>query len=222
MQSLRLSRTVRLLIAATAINAAIAVPSHAQSTGVVSFTNGSIFSAFDTDETVGWQFRTGASALTVTALGWWDETPTTPLAATHQVGIWTATGSLLGSTTVLTTSTLLNGFRYVNVTPILLAANSTFLVGGRDLVGDGDNYVTSVGSLVTGAGVTFTGAARSDNGTGFTAPTIITANTGGRFGANFQYVTTTTVIPEPSTYALVATGLVALGGVARRRRTPRA
>jgi hypothetical protein len=218
MPSLCLSRVVRLTVsAATVVSAAIAAPLSAQSTGVVSFTGGTTFPAWSTDETVGWQFRTGASALTVTALGWWDETPNDPLAATHQVGIWTSAGALLGSTTVLTNSTLVNGFRYVDVAAFNLAANSTFLIGGRDLLDDGDRYVTSVGALVTGAGVTFTGAARSDNGTGFAAPTIVTANSGGRFGANFRY-TTTTVVPEPSTYALLATGLVALGVATRRRR----
>jgi hypothetical protein len=140
------------------------------------------------------------------------------LAASHQVGIWTTAGVLLGSTTVQTNSALTGSFRYEAVTAFTLNANTSYLIGGRDLVGDGDNYTTSVSNLVMGAGITFNEAARSEEGTGFSAPTTLSASSGGRFGANFQY-RPTTVVPEPSTYALLGAGLAAMAVVARRRRT---
>jgi hypothetical protein len=140
------------------------------------------------------------------------------LAASHQVGIWTLGGTLLGSTTVQTNSALTGSFRYEAVTAFTLDANTSYLIGGRDLIDDGDRYISGVSNLVTGAGITFNEAARSDIGTGFAAPTVLGANSGGRFGANFQY-RPTTVVPEPSTYALLAAGLAAMAVVARRRRT---
>jgi hypothetical protein len=205
-------------VVASVLSLAIATAPVVAQTGVVSFTGGSTFTGFSSDETVGWRFTVGASSISVISLGWWDQTPATDLAATHQVGIWTLGGTLLGSTTVQTNSALTGDFRYEAVTAFTLNANTSYLIGGRDLLGDGDNYISSVANLVTGAGITFNEAARSENGTGFAAPTTLSANTGGRFGANFQY-RPTTVVPEPSTYALLGAGLAAMAVVARRRRT---
>jgi hypothetical protein len=205
-------------VVASVLSLAIATAPVVAQTGVVSFTPGSIFTGFSTDETVGWRFTVGSSSISVLSLGWWDESPSTALAASHQVGIWTTAGVLLGSTTVQTNSALTGSFRYEAVTAFTLNANTSYLIGGRDLVGDGDNYTTSVSNLVMGAGITFNEAARSEEGTGFSAPTTLSASSGGRFGANFQY-RPTTVVPEPSTYALLGAGLAAMAVVARRRRT---
>lgn len=213
----RVRRTIQAgIAAATLLVANVAVAQ----TAITGITGGTTFPAWSTDETVGWQFRTGASALTVTSLGWWDQTPDTPLAASHQVGIWTLSGTLLGSVLVQTNSAITNSFRYEAVTPFGLAANTDYLIGGRDLIGDGDSYLSSASAVTTGAGITLIGAARSDNGTGFAAPTTVTAGVRGRFGPNFTYVPAT-VVPEPSTYALLATGLAALHLLARRRRSGR-
>ncbi|MCU0635473.1 MAG: PEP-CTERM sorting domain-containing protein [Gemmatimonadaceae bacterium] len=212
--STQLLRAVRLGVAVVSVVAGAAV--HAQ-TAITSITGGTTFPAWSTDETVGWQFRTGATGISVTSLGWWDQTPTTPLASSHRVGIWTLGGTLLGSVLVQTTSAITNGFRFENVTPFSLMANTDYLIGGRDLIDDGDSYLTSATAVTTGAGITLIGAARSADGSGFAAPTIVTAGVRGRFGPNFTYVTTT-VIPEPSTYAMVATGLAVMITLGRRRR----
>jgi hypothetical protein len=196
----------------------VAQPATAQ-TAITSITGGSQFTGFSTDETVGWQFRTGANALSVTKLGWWDQTPDTPLSASHHVGIWTLGGTLLGSVVVQTTSSIMNNFRFETVSPFTLLANTDYLIGGRDVISDGDNYA-STSQVTTAADITLIGTARSANGTGFAAPTIVTVNGAGRFGPNFTYEPAT-VVPEPSSYVLLATGFAAFALVGRRRRSAR-
>jgi hypothetical protein len=187
-------------------------------TGIVSFTVGSTFPSFSTDETVGWSFSVAAGpGVNVTSLGWWDATPTTPLAASHQVGVWTSAGSLLGTATVQPGDLLTGSFRYATLsTPILLSGGATYVVGGRDLFDDGDTYASASTALVMGTGITFGQAARTDAAAGFAFPGVLTPNSGGRFGPNFQY--TATAVPEPSTYLMMALGLGAMGALATRLR----
>lgn len=155
---------------------------------IVSFSGGSTFSAFISDETVGWSFSVAEGpGVLVNALGWWDETPSTPLAASHEVGIWTASGVLLGSATVMPNDPLTGSFRYASLSePLALAGGTTYVIGGRDLESDGDNYITFVSGLVTNSQINFLQAARSATSSGFAFPSILTDNSGGRFGPNFQ------------------------------------
>lgn len=199
--------TLALSISAHQANAAPAI---------VSFSGGSIFTGFSNNETVGWRFEVDAGpGVTVTSLGWWDQTSGTPLAASHQVGIWDVNGTLLGSVTVQPNSTLNGAFRYQDVVPFNLMGGATYIIGGVDLVSDGDNYITSVANLVTDPLISFTDAARSVNNSGFAFPTIFEANSGGRFGPNFLLEARSS-IPEPGTLALFA--LVLAGLAASRRR----
>jgi hypothetical protein len=68
-----------------------------------------------------------------------------------------------------------------------------------------------------GTGITFGQAARTDAGAGFAFPGVLTANSGGRFGPNFQY-SPAAAVPEASTYLMMALGLVAIGAFGSRRR----
>lgn len=187
----------------------------ASSPAIVSFNLGSQFTGFSTDETFGWSFRVAAGpGVLVNALGWWDANVQDPLAASHEVGIWTTGGVLLGSATVMPNDPLTGSFRYASLSaPIALAGGTTYVIGGRDLVGDNDNYSSSNGALSMDPQVTFLQAARSANGTGFAFPGTLTANSGGRFGPNFML----SPVPEPGTYGLMALGLLAVGAAARRR-----
>lgn len=195
----------------------LAIGQEARASAIQSFTPGSIFSSFSNDETVGWRFTVASGTdILVTALGWWDGTPATPLVATHQVGVWALDGTLLGATTIQTNSTLNGSFRYESIIPILLTAGTSYVIGGRDLIGDGDNYTTSVGSLVMDPRVTFNSASRSVNNSGFSFPNIFEANSGGRFGPNFD-LQDAAAVPEPASLTMLCLGAVSLGRTAFAR-----
>lgn len=93
---------------------------------------------------MGFQFTTGASPVTIDALGAFDLN-SDGFINPHQVGLWDAGGTLLTSATVTSADVLLgvgsdgHGFRYASIAPIILAANSTFVVGASDF-GSGDAY----------------------------------------------------------------------------------
>jgi hypothetical protein len=200
------------LAAAACLAATAATPASA-ATAVVSFTGGSVFTGFSSDETVGFKFNT-ANAISVTQLGWLSTTAN--VASSHQIGIWNMSGTLLGSATVTPGAVDGTGFRYVGVSPIALAAGD-YLIGGRDTTSDGDNYRSSVSSLVMGSGITFLGSAVSANGSGFANPNIINSiTTGGRFGPNFTY--TLAAVPEPATWAMMIIGFGMAGTAMRTRR----
>jgi PEP-CTERM motif/Domain of unknown function (DUF4082) len=203
---------LRPLLTAAALAGAMSLAG--AQTAIVSFTVGSTFGGFSSDETVGWSFAVAAGpGVQVTSLGWWDATPADPLAAAHEVGIWSSTGTLLASVTVQPGDALTGSFRYAAIAPITLTGGSTYIIGGRDLLADGDIYASASSALVMDPSITFGQAARSDAGTGFVFPGILTANSGGRFGPNFML----TAVPEPSTYALMLMGVAAVGLLARRR-----
>jgi hypothetical protein len=190
----------------------------ADASAIQSFTTGSIFSGFSNDETVGWRFTVASGTdIFVTALGWWDDVPADPLDATHQVGLWALDGTLLGSTTVQTNSTLNGAFRYESITPILLTAGTGYVIGGRDLSSDSDNYTSSVSSLVMDPRVVFVSAAVSANNAGFSFPSIFTLNSGGRFGPNFELGSAAAAVPEPASLTLLCLG-AGLGHALSRRR----
>jgi hypothetical protein len=207
-----MTRIAKLLFITTALVAAPAV--HAQ-TAIQSFTGGTIFPGFGTDETVGFVFDANAN-LSVTSLGWYAQDGS--LATAHQVGIWNSSGTLLGNATVAADVVAGSvGFRYQAVTPFALISGQRYYIGGRDAIQDGDSYVTSVSNLVTAPQITYRGSAVSAQGSGFAFPdSVNNTTTGGRFGANFQFVASS--VPEPASWAMMIGGMGVVGGAMRRRR----
>ena len=163
---------------------------------------------------VGWQFDLSAS-YDVTHLGYLDE-GTNGFSEVHDVGIFacttpacTASAGLIVSASVTSLDPLQNGFRWVTVPTVTLGAGSYIVNGtaGTEL------YQWSGGSVTFDPSVTWV-AGRYEGTAALVFPTLVNPNPPiSYFGPNFG----TTVIPEPGTIALFASGLVILG-LRRRNR----
>lgn len=107
--------------------------------------DGTAGTLMENGEADGYRFQTGGSALTVNWLGLYDaanndETGTVGdgLLASHRVSIWLESdGTLVAQTTVLTTDALAGNFRGHNITPVILAANTGYVIAA-DYGGTGD------------------------------------------------------------------------------------
>jgi hypothetical protein len=161
--------------------------------------------------TLGWQF-TLSQSITVTGLGAFDDSQD-GLAESHDVGIWDSLGNLMGSATVAsgTTDPLLNQFRYASASFTL--GPGTYNIGALWLDGaDNNTFPGDVTSYTTAAAVTFDANAYVGGGT-LANPINSVDNQAAYFGPNFTYSTT----PEPGTLVMLGSGLLALGGMARRK-----
>ena len=152
---------------------------------------------------------TANTSLWITALGIWDGRGS--LVNAHDVGLWTAGGSLLASVTVPsgTGAPYVNGYRWVNLSaPVPLTAGNTYVLGaafpydgsaqGDFLQGSSNVY----GVIPIDPNFTLLSPASINTSSyGLTFPTDTTSNTGilGLFGPNLEAVT---VVPEPSSTAI--------------------
>lgn len=116
-------------------------------------------------DTVGFDFTVGSKPLTITSLGMWDGPESVGggsftgsvgdgFASAHQVGLWDNSGNLLATTTMQigTVDTLIGEFRYssgfipTNPGPVILAANTKYVLGAFFLASDPDSFKFSLGS----------------------------------------------------------------------------
>jgi hypothetical protein len=175
--------------------------------------SGANSSIIGTNLTSGATFTLGNQAVLVTALGIYDD-QADGFSRSYNVGLW-GSGGLIASATLPggIGSTLVDGFRYVPITPVVLNANTTFRIG-TDLgyVGGSNFDALGLGGTATldSAFSFINPRMRSDYFTGFVEPTLnFNQNL---WAANLQY----TAVPEPTVMSLLLGGLVIVG--VRQRR----
>src|SRR6266550_3206098 len=144
--------------------------------------------------TIGWTFSLSAP-VSFTELGLWDGpgpgtggTAGDGFGVAHDVTIWTSGGTSLFTANVPagTTATLTDGFRYVPITPMLLAPG-TYVISAYYAQSSFDTSISNASSITTAPGVTYI-AGKSALGNVFPAGDVIGA--GGiksYFGPNFQF-----------------------------------
>ena len=217
--------TLRFRLAAAAAGfALVATPATALANTAMQFlgVGGNTFTSFETVDTIGWAFTANAN-LSVTKFGWFVLAP--QLNGFHQVGIWDTAGTLLGSSTVLPGSASGDGFRYVATpfTAFSLAKGKTYVIGGVDVQGDGDSYLSNLPSVTVDPAIAFLGAVRAPaNTTGLVFPNQFSSGVKGRIGPNFQFdvipdAPDPGAVPEPATWAVMIVGFGLAGAVLRRR-----
>jgi hypothetical protein len=135
----------------------------------------------------------------------------------HDVGLFTATGDLLASVTVLagTGSTLQEGFRFEAIAPVALSAGETFIVAAYYPTGKtGDKRLRST---PTGdPAIALDPVTVYSLGGALSFPSSV--NPDFRSAANFTF----TVVPEPATALLLVAGLAGLAVSGRRSGRSRA
>jgi hypothetical protein len=199
----------------------------AQTPAVTSFSNGTAFVTIDgTNLTAGWTFTVNQT-LTVSALGFWEFNTSLPLTATHPVGLWNSTGTLLASATVQTNSPVTGSWRYASITPVTLTAGQSYVVGSDITTPFSDPYErvpVGTGSVSTAGLITINSSILSTSASGFTFPTVPEPGFIGRFGPNLLVTAVPPVTAVPITpWALAAIGITLLAsGLLGLRRSRRA
>jgi hypothetical protein len=182
----------------------------------------------------GWQFTVN-SDIQVLTLGVYDNANSYDggfvgdgLMEPHIVSIWDVSqhsSPLVSAATPLgTAAPLLNGFRYVNASPVVLHPGHDYVLSAtypydvgpytidKDLMVDGEYEPDFI--LTVGQGITFGGYRSVLSNTGLPVfPTLYLPGVLDAFGPNFTYI----AVPEPTSFALCLIG----AGMLLKLRAPK-
>jgi hypothetical protein len=179
----------KTLVLLWAVLLTLAATGQAQTPAVTSFTGGVSFLGIDgTARTVGWTF-TANNYLIVSALGFWDSNTSDDLLASHQLGLWTAAGSLVTSVSVQANDPATGNWRYHALAAPVLLAPGQYVIGATVTNPASDDYVrvpVSGGTVTTLASIAVGMSAISPSASGFAFPDTTEVGNLARFGPNLE------------------------------------
>jgi hypothetical protein len=164
--------------------------------------------------TLGYEF-TLSSTVTVDALGYWVDGN----GDDHDVGIWDSTGTLLASTTVLSTDPVVSDFAWDPISDLILGPG-TYTIGGQlNQTVSGNDFPADAEGISTIPGFTWV-ADEQVEGPGLVFPTESTGGYGndGILTVDFSVTSSGSVPDGASTLELVGGAIFALGAIRRKFR----
>jgi hypothetical protein len=191
--------------------AAFALPMRAVPVAAFDFTNPQLGST--SPITLGFDF-TVHSALLVTHLGIFDQNAN-GLGASHQVGLWTNTGSLLAQVTIPsgTAATLDDSFRYLALDTSVLLNPGVYVVGARM---DGFEIYAQKATIENLTGLVSYGTSRLHNAdTSFTYPEKVNpfGDNAAYFGPNLKVEAVSQNVPDSGGWSLMAISFLGLAAI---------
>jgi predicted amidohydrolase len=189
-------KKLQLTIMAASLAAAMSA-----SASLVTNPGGQVYQNTPPPGTEGFTFTTGANPLVYNELGVYDF-GNDGLAASHVVTLFDTAGDILASATVAAGgSSTADSFQWVNIAPVTLSANTTYVLAASYIGNDPDYFYYGPATLP--AGVTL-GNAVWESGGATVFPDQVFATGAGFFGPNMA-------VPEPTTMIAGALLLLPFG-----------
>jgi len=162
--------------------------------------------------TLGYEF-TLSSSVTIDALGYWVDGNDD----NHDVGIWNSGGTLLTSTTVLSTDPVTDNFAWDPISNLILGPG-TYTIGGElNQTASDNNFPANAQGITTIPSFTWV-ADEQIEGTGLNDPTVIVGGYGsnGILTVDFSVGSGSSVPDGASTFGMVGGAMLMLGALRRR------